>query len=168
MDEKIIADEVVETVETVETVNAVDEDGVGNITIAPEVVSTIAGIATKEIEGVAGMHMSLAGGLADMLSTKKNQRKGVKVDIKDKNVVIDLYIIVDYGVRIPELAWNIQESVKNNIETMTGLTAEKINIHIEGVSFEKANKEEKEAAEEIVVEDVGVKDDDADEDDTIE
>ena len=53
-----------------------------------------------------------------------------------------LYIVVDYGVRIPELSWEIQENVKNSVETMTGLDVQKVNIHIEGVSFEK-EKEEK-------------------------
>ena len=59
-----------------------------------------------------------------------------------------MYIIVKYGVRIPELAWEIQESVKNNIESMTGLTVDKVNIHIEGVSFDEKFPEEESAAEE--------------------
>lgn len=133
----------------------VEEDSVGNIEIAPEVVSTIAGITTGEIEGVAGMHTSLAGGIVDMLSVKKNPGKGVKVAIQDKNAVIDLYIVVEYGVRIPELAWEIQESVKSNVETMTGLNVEKVNIHIEGVSFAKAKAEEAalEEADELIAQD---------------
>lgn len=140
MEEITNMQEVVEN--QVETVSAVEEDSVGNIEIAPEVVSTIVGITTAEIEGVAGMHTSLAGGIVDMLSVKKNPSKGVKVDIQDKNVVIDLYVIVEYGIRIPELAWEIQESVKASVETMTGLNVDKVNIHIEGVSFAKAKAEE--------------------------
>lgn len=76
-----------------------------------------------------------------MLGAKKNPSKGVKVDMNEKSVTIDLYIVVDYGVRIPELSWEIQESVKNNVETMTGLDVLKVNIHIEGVSFAKENAE---------------------------
>ena len=72
-----------------------------------------------------------------MFGARKNQGKGVKVEITEKSVLLDLYIVVDYGVRIPELAWEIQENVKNNVETMTGMNVEKVNIHIEGVSFEK-------------------------------
>ena len=53
------------------------------------------------------------------------------------SVGIDLYIVVEYGIKIPELAWTIQENVKNRVETMTGLTVSKVNIHIEGISFEK-------------------------------
>lgn len=113
------------------------EENVGNVKISAEVVSTIAGIATTEIKGVAGMYGTLAGGIAEMLGAKKNPAKGVKVDLSDGSVSIDLYIIVKYSVRIPELAWEVQENVKNSVETMTGLNVKKVNIHIEGVSFEK-------------------------------
>ncbi|MCC8169454.1 MAG: Asp23/Gls24 family envelope stress response protein, partial [Oscillospiraceae bacterium] len=105
--------------------------------ISVDVVSTIAGIATAELEGVADMYSSFAGGIAERLGAKKNPSKGVKVEMTDDTVSIDLYIVVEYGVRIPELAWEIQENVKNNVETMTGLSVEKVNIHIEGVSFAK-------------------------------
>lgn len=85
---------------------------------------------------------TFAGGIAEMFGAKKNPSKGVKVDMNETTATIDLYIVVDYGVRIPELSWEIQENVKNSVETMTGLDVQKVNIHIEGVSFEK-EKEEK-------------------------
>ncbi len=132
--------EVEVTVEA-ETTPETEEETVGNIKISVDVVSTIAGIATTEIEGVAGMYGTFAGGIAEMLGAKKNPSKGVKVDMNESSVKIDLYIVVEYGVRIPELAWEIQENVKNNVETMTGLEVQKVNIHIEGVSFEKENEE---------------------------
>ncbi len=132
--------EEVETEATPSEENAEDEP-IGNVKISVDVVSTIAGIATSEIEGVAGMYGTFAGGIAEMLGAKRNPSKGVKVDMNEKTVTIDLYIVVDYGVRIPELSWEIQESVKNNVETMTGLEVVKVNIHIEGVSFEKENAE---------------------------
>ena len=125
------------SVETPDTATETEEESIGNIKISIDVVSTIAGIAASEIEGVAGMYGTFAGGIAEMLGAKKNPSKGVKVDMGDGSVSIDLYIVVDYGVRIPELSWEIQESVKNNVETMTGLDVLKVNIHIEGVSFEK-------------------------------
>lgn len=124
-----------ETVEEFSVSNETSEESVGNVRISVEVVSTIAGIATAELEGVAGMYSSFAGGIAEKLGAKKSPSKGVKVDMTEDTVSIDLYIVVDYGVRIPELAWEIQENVKNNVETMTGLEVEKVNIHIEGVSF---------------------------------
>lgn len=142
------------------------EEKVGNIKISVDVVAAIAGIATNEIDGVAGMNSSLAGGIAEIFGTKKNVSRGVKVDIKEENAVIDLFITVDYGVRIPELAWEIQENVKNSVETMTGLNVEKVNIHVEGISFEKEkavsetagdekeNITEIEEKEEIIIEEV--------------
>ena len=128
----------------------------GNIKIAVDVVATIAGIAANEIEGVAGMCGNLAGGIAEFLGSKKNPAKGVKVDMKEDSAVIDLFIIAEYGIRIPELAWEIQENVKNSVESMTGLTIEKVNIHVDGVSFEKEKKKaaaEKDETEEIILED---------------
>lgn len=68
--------------------------------------------ATSEIEGVAGMSGSIAGGIAEILGGKKNKGKGVKVEVTENKAAIDLYIIVDYGVRIPEIAWEVQENVK--------------------------------------------------------
>lgn len=112
------------------------EEEIGNIKISVEVISTIAGIAASEIEGVHSMYSSFATGIAEKLGAKKTVGRGVKAEITENDVLIDLYIVVDYGVRIPELAWEIQESVKNNVETMTGMNVEKVNIHIEGVSFE--------------------------------
>ena len=115
---------------------------IGNIKISVDVVSTIAGIAASQTKGVAEMYSSFAGGIAEKFGGKKNPSKGVKVDMTAESVGIDLYIVVEYGVRIPELAWEIQESVKDNVETMTGLEVEKVNIHIEGVSFASEEKEE--------------------------
>lgn len=139
-----VAEETVQDAEADEEVLVSDEaseENVGNVKISVDVVSTIAGIATTELDGVAGMYSSFAGGIAEKLGARKNPTKGVKVDMGEDAVSIDLYIVVDYGVRIPELAWEIQENVKNNVETMTGLPVDKVNIHIEGVSFEKETSE---------------------------
>jgi uncharacterized alkaline shock family protein YloU len=139
VDEKTAAgaEEVVEESVKTDTESEEEIEEVGNIKISVDVVSTIAGIAASEIKGVADMHRSFANEIAGKLGAKKNQSKGVKVEMKEDAVIIDLYIVVEYGVRIPELAWEVQESVKNNVETMTGLSVEKVNIHIEGVSFVK-------------------------------
>lgn len=118
-----------------------DVEEIGNIKICVDVVSTIAGIAASEIKGVAGMYSSFANGIAEKFGAKKNQSKGVKVEMEGEAVTIDLYIVVNYGIKIPELAWEVQESVKNNVETMTGLNVSKVNIHIEGVSFAKEKPE---------------------------
>lgn len=118
--------------------NIVEEIEVdGNVKISEEVVATIAGIAAEEVKGVYGMYTSFTDGLAERLGAKKSFSKGVKVEMLDNRVIVDVYIVVDYGAKIPDISWEVQENIKNNIETMTGLLAEKVNIHIEGVSFEK-------------------------------
>lgn len=128
--------EITEEESAVSMADGDDTEKVGNIKISVDVVSTIARVATIGCDGVYGMAGTLAGDIAERLGAKKNPNKGVKVDMTETNASVDLYIAVKYGVRIPELAWEVQESVKNNIESMTGLVVDKVNIHIEGVKFE--------------------------------
>ena len=108
----------------------------GNVTFADEVVAIIAGLAAMEIPGVSAM----SSGIMEKLG-KKNLSRGVKVEVGEKETAIDLYLIVDYGVRIPDISWNIQENVKKTVETMTGLHVIEVNIHIQGIDFEKERKE---------------------------
>ena len=110
------------------------DNSLGSIRIADEVVSIIAGLAATEVEGIAGMSGGIAGGIAEMLG-RKNFAKGVKVEVGEKEAAVDLYIIVKYGVRIPDVALAAQENVKQAIETMTGLSVVEVNIHVQGVGF---------------------------------
>ena len=111
-------------------------DSEGNVCISNEVVATIASIAAKSIDGVAGMFGSITGGFAELLG-KKNPSKGVKVAITDKDVKIDMFVVVEYGVKIPDVAWEIQEKTKNEVEAMTGLNVVEVNVNIEGVNTTK-------------------------------
>lgn len=113
----------------------------GNVKITEEVVAIIAGLAATEVKGVAGMSGGLAGGIAEMLG-RKNLSKGVKVEVGEKEAAVDLYIIVDYGCRIPDVSWEIQEKVKKAVENMTGLSVIEVNIHIQGVNIDKEPKKE--------------------------
>lgn len=140
-------EEAAESVEQAGSENEKAEARQGSIKIAPEVVATIAGIATNEVAGVAGMCGGIVGGIAGMLGSKKNASKGVRVEIHEDTAVIDLSIMVDFGVRIPELSWEIQENVKNNVETMTGLEVTAVNVHIDAVSFEKQKQNDRESSE---------------------
>ena len=106
----------------------------GSISIADEVVSIIAGLAAIEIAGVASMSGGIAGGIAEVLG-KKNLSKGVKVEVGEEEAAVDLYMIVNYGSRIPDVAWEVQENVKKAIENMTGLRVIKVNTHVQGVLF---------------------------------
>ncbi len=108
----------------------------GNVNISDDVVGIITSIAAAEIEGVNGLYGGFAEDIAEMLGVK-NLQKGVKVEINDGLVTVDLNIIVDFGIRIPEVAWKVQENVKSAIENMTGLQVKDINIHVQGINIPK-------------------------------
>lgn len=120
-----------------ETEVPVQDDTIGNIKISVDVVSKIASIAATEIDGVSCMRTNFVNEVAQKLGAKKSGTQGVKVEITEDMASIDLYLVVDYGVKIPELAWNVQEKVKESVEAMTGLAVTAVNIHIEGINFEK-------------------------------
>lgn len=115
----------------------------GSIRIADDVVAIIAGLAATEVEGVAGMSGGIAGGIAEMLG-RKNLSKGVKVEVGETETAIAIFVIVEFGVRIPDVALKIQENVKKAIETMTGLKVVEINVHVQGVSFPNIDTKEEE------------------------
>jgi uncharacterized alkaline shock family protein YloU len=117
------------------------ENTIGSIRIADEVVAIIAGLAATEVPGVAGMSGGLAGGIAEMLG-RKNLTRGIKVEVGERQAAIDLFIIVEYGVKIPEIAWRVQENVKKALESMTGLDVLEVNIHVQGVKIAGEDKEE--------------------------
>ncbi|MBO8125883.1 MAG: Asp23/Gls24 family envelope stress response protein [Firmicutes bacterium] len=116
---------------------------IGSIRIANEVVGVIAGLAATEVEGVAGMSGGIAGGIAEMLG-RKNLSKGVKVEVGETEAAVDLYIIVSYGVVIPEVCLEVQKNVKKAITSMTGLDVVEVNVHVQGVHFPSEEKTESE------------------------
>ena len=120
-----------------------EKTDLGNIQIAPEVIGIIAGLATVEVEGVAGMSGGFAGGFAELLG-RKNLSKGVKVEVGQREAAVDVSIIVEYGRRLPEVAGAIQQNVKHAIESMTGLRVVEVNVHIHGVHFKSPEKPEEE------------------------
>lgn len=114
------------------------EDG-GTITYANEVIAIIAGVAANEIEGLAGMCTS--GGFGDIISKNRNITRGVKVEVGTEEVSIDLYTIIEYGQPIQKVASEVQENVRKSIEAMTGLHVVRVDVHVQGVSFEKEKRE---------------------------
>lgn len=111
----------------------------GSITYANEVIAIIAGVAAGEIEGLAGM--SAAGGFGERLGKNRNITRGVKVEVGTEEVSVDLNIIVEYGQPIQKVAGEVQENVRKNIEAMTGLHVVAVDVHVQGVSFEKEKRE---------------------------
>ena len=124
----------------------IPENG-SHVKISDDVVQIIAGIAASEVEGVHALGNTIAGGIAEFLGGKKAVSRGVKAEIKENTAVIDVHIVVSYGVRIPDVAWNVQEKVKDAVETMTGLEILKVNINIDGIHIEKEGPAGAEEAE---------------------
>src|SRR5574344_1879819 len=129
-----------EKIENVEEIS-VDENG---IKISDDVVAVIAGVAASEVPGVAGMAGGFAGGISEVLSGKKNLAKGIKVEVGEKETKIDVNIIVEYGTRIPEIAFEIQNRVKKSVEAMTGLKVIEVNVHVQGVNANITDNKENE------------------------
>ena len=123
------------------------ENGTEGIKIASEVIAVISGVAVSEVQGVYGMAGGFAGGITEVLKGKKNLARGIKVDTVDNKAKIDVNIIVEYGARIPDVAFEIQNRVKTAVENMTGLKVEEVNVHVQGVSTENLSGESKEEPE---------------------
>ena len=115
-----------------------DLDSTGTITYANEVIAIIAGVAANEIEGVAGM--CSGGGITEVFGRNKNITKGVKVELGTEEAAVDLYLIIEYGTPIQTCALAVQENVRKSIESMTGLHVVRVDVHVQGVSFEKEQK----------------------------
>jgi len=120
-----------------------EKDGfLGKVSIADEVIATIAGTAAMEIEGAAFMS---AGNLSDILGSKKNFSKGVKLEVNEDGVLVDLNLFIKSGYKIPEISSKVQERVKTAIETMTGLSVLEVNVNIAGLSVDKPSTKKSEA-----------------------
>lgn len=111
-----------------------------NLIISEDVIGIIAGIAAAEVEGVSGMTLGFVDGINQLIGSNKKYAKGVKIELDGSKVIIDLYVIVKYGVRIPDVAFSIQNAVKASVETMTGLNIQAVNINVQGVTFDKGEK----------------------------
>ena len=116
------------------------DDGLGKVEIAPEVIEVITGIAASEVEGIAQMRGNFASGVVEKLG-KKNHGKGVKVEISEEGIKIDVYCLVKFGVSIPKVAREAQENIRQTLLNMTALEATEVNVHIVGIQFETAKDE---------------------------
>ena len=107
------------------------DESLGAISISEEV---IAACVQNAVLNTKGVH-SMTGGLTRNLLNKDPLHKGLKVNIAQEGVYVDVYVVVEYGVKIPEVAWDIQENVKAEIETLARLDVLAVNIHVQGVHF---------------------------------
>lgn len=128
------------------------ENVADGIKIASDVIAVIAGVAVSEVSGVYSMDGGFAGGISEVFKGKKNLAKGIKVTSEENKTKIDVNIIVEYGARIPDVAFEIQNRVKTAVENMTGLKVEEVNVHVQGVNTEKLSADT-EKEEETNIED---------------
>ena len=111
----------------------------GSIHIAEDVIAAIAVGAVREVEGVSGMMTNLGGSVTDLVNNKKNAQKGakgVKIEMTSDALVLNLYLTIQYGYAIPEVADKIQSGVVSAVEAMTGFAVKAVNVHVGGVSFQ--------------------------------
>ncbi len=113
---------------------AYDQEMIGEVKIADEVVAIIAGLAATEVDGVDSMAGNITNELVGKLGMK-NLSKGVKVDVTEEHVSVELSLNIKYDYNIPEVSGKVQEKVKSAIENMTGLTVLNVNIRIAGVKM---------------------------------
>lgn len=117
------------------------ENGLGRTKVAEEVVAIIAGLAATEIDGVAGMSGGIVSGIAERLG-RKDLTRGVKVEVGEEQVAVDLFVITHFGMSIPTIAQNIKENVKKKIESMTGMEVVEVNVNVQGVHMEAKEVEQ--------------------------
>ncbi|MBR6257584.1 MAG: Asp23/Gls24 family envelope stress response protein [Lachnospiraceae bacterium] len=114
----------------------VDNENIGCVQIADDVVAMIAALASSEVDGVSAMTGNITNELMSKVAMKK-LTKGVRVALLDNVVTVNLSIVLEYGYNIPETCKKVQEKVKNSVENMTGLTVEDVNIRIASVNMPK-------------------------------
>lgn len=113
----------------------VSDDNLGKVEIAPEVIEVIAGLAASEVDGLYAMRGNFASGVVERFG-KKSHSKGVKVELTDNGIVIDLYVILHFGVSIPNVAQMLQSNIRQTLKNMTALEINEINVHVVGIQMD--------------------------------
>jgi uncharacterized alkaline shock family protein YloU len=107
----------------------------GKVEISPEVIEVITSLAAAEVEGVATMRGNFATGVAEKLG-RKSHGKGVKVDLGQDGISVDVYVVMNYGVAIPDVAKKIQDNIHQTLRTMTAIDLSAVNVHVVGIQLE--------------------------------
>ncbi|MGI6380208.1 MAG: Asp23/Gls24 family envelope stress response protein [Anaerolineae bacterium] len=109
----------------------------GKIEVSPKAIATIAAEGVLRCYGIVGMApANLGDGIAEILQVG-NLHRGVKVQVVDERIVIDLYVVIQYGTRISEVAQNVMEAVKFNVERSLGMPVAEVNIHVQGLHLNR-------------------------------
>jgi len=121
----------------------------GEINVTEETIGNIVSLNLADVKGVVGSRKSIIKEITDMLrgDTSENEieeaSRNIKVEIKDNKPLINLYIVIKYGVRIPDIAWDIQSRVKEGIMKKLGIDINEIDIHVQGIQFPKKTQSRK-------------------------
>jgi len=111
-----------------------EDNKLGSINVSNEIIANIVGAAVTEIDGVVSLSGGVADGIAEFLR-KKDYSKGIDLEINDGKIRIDISVILEFGLRIPDIAWKIQQNVKRRIEEMTDLSVSAVNVLVRGVEL---------------------------------
>lgn len=114
-------------------------DELGNIHISGDVLAVIAAAAALEVEGVSSLAANLGTDLAELLG-RKNLTKGIRIQVEEEIVTVDISVMVKYGATIQDVAKRVQDAVATSIESMSGLTVGAVNVNVGGITFEKENR----------------------------
>ncbi|WP_164668651.1 Asp23/Gls24 family envelope stress response protein [Virgibacillus doumboii] len=117
-----------------------DDESLGKVEIAPEVIEVMAGIAASEVEGLSSMRGNFATGVVERFG-KKSHSKGVKVELTDNGILIDLFVVLNFGVSIPKVAQQLQDNIRQTIKNMTALEIAEINVHVVGIQMDGMEEE---------------------------
>ncbi|HLR75155.1 MAG TPA: Asp23/Gls24 family envelope stress response protein [Virgibacillus sp.] len=115
--------------------NVSNDSTLGKVEIAPEVIEVITGIAASEVDGVSSMRGSFATGVVEKFG-KKSHSKGVKVELTSNGIIIDVYVVLNFGVSIPNVAQQLQTNIRQTLKNMTALEIEEVNIHVVGIEMD--------------------------------
>ncbi|KMM37879.1 Asp23/Gls24 family envelope stress response protein [Guptibacillus hwajinpoensis] len=119
------------------------DTGLGKVEISPEVIEVIGSIAASEVGGVAEMRGNFASGVVERFG-RKDHRKGVKVELDEDGIILDAYVVVSYGLSIPEVCEKVQENIRQALLTMTALEISAVNVSVVGITFDKKETENEE------------------------
>lgn len=122
--------------------NVSDDASLGRVEIAPEVIEIIAGIAAAEVEGLYAMRGNFASGVAERLG-KQTHNKGVKVELTDTGITIDVYCILNFGSSIPQVAQKLQTNIRQTLKNMTQLEISEVNVHVVGINMDEKEEQAK-------------------------
>lgn len=124
--------------------NVSDDLGLGKVQIAPEVIEVITGIAALEVQGISSMRGNFATDVVERFG-KKSHSKGVRVELVKNEIIIDLYVVLEFGVSIPKVAEKLQINVRQTLKNMMALTVTEVNVHVVGIQIKQDDSENNKA-----------------------